>query len=58
MVYNFKDDMILCGVDNINLFDELSEDVSFKVDIFIGNHSYWMEIFLCSWNTALKYTSS
>ena len=40
MVYNVKDDMILCGVDNINLFNELSSDVGFVVDIFTGNHSY------------------
>ena len=34
MVYNVKDDMILYGVDNINLFDEFSTNVSLAVDIF------------------------
>ena len=42
MVYNVKDEMILRGVDNANLFDEVSPDVSFVVDIFTDNHSYRM----------------
>ena len=43
MVYTIKDEMILCGVDNTNIFDELSSDVSFEDDIFTGNRSYWMQ---------------
>ena len=50
--------MTLCGVENINLFDEFSVDVIFAVDIFTGNRSSWMEIFLMSWGTTLKNTPS
>ena len=43
MMYNFKDIMIICGVDNVNLFDEFSPELSFSVDIFIGKSSSLMK---------------